>query len=128
MTITTNTVNVILSYLEIAGRDIVDDDYVFTSSKNNHLDCSNMNKKLKAYGNKAGLDLDLMHNHTLRHTCGTLLYIKTTDLEVVKNRLGHESIVTSQQYVSNEEVIEHSNMKHDAVFEEICNNLIAQAV
>lgn len=39
--------------------------------------------------------------HSLRHTCGTLLYEDTGDLEFVRRRLGHSSLSSVQRYVRN---------------------------
>ena len=39
------------------------------------------------------------HLYTMRHTCATYLYEYTQDLEIVKNRLGHIKITTTQKYV-----------------------------
>jgi integrase len=38
--------------------------------------------------------------HSLRHTCGVILYEDTGNLEFVRIRLGHESILTTQIYAT----------------------------
>jgi integrase len=39
--------------------------------------------------------------HSLRHTCGTILYEATGDLEFVRRRLGHASLRSVERYVRN---------------------------
>ena len=56
---------------------------------------------------KAGLDAEHLSAHKLRHTAATLLYqYGDTDIMVLKELLGHESISTTEIYthVANEQV------------------------
>ena len=38
--------------------------------------------------------------HGLRHTCGSLMIQNGVDIETVRSMFGHESIRTTQQYLS----------------------------
>lgn len=65
-----------------------------------------VNKMLKKYKTMAGIEKEVTC-HTLRHTCGALMYNETKDLAFVKELLGHSSITTTQRYVYSEDVLEN---------------------
>lgn len=65
-----------------------------------------VNKMLKRYKTMAGIEKEVTC-HTLRHTCGALMYNETKDLAFVKELLGHSSITTTQRYVYSEDVLEN---------------------
>ena len=45
------------------------------------------------------LELEGVHPHSLRHTMASLLRERGVDLDVIRDRLGHASISTTEQYV-----------------------------
>ncbi len=45
------------------------------------------------------LGLERVHPHLLRHTMASLLGERGVDLDVIRDRLGHESISTTERYV-----------------------------
>jgi integrase len=56
--------------------------------------------------------------HGLRHTCGSLLANNGTDLETIKAVFGHESIRTTEQYLT---PYNHSKRKAADLMESILN-------
>ena len=75
---------------------------VFTSMSNNNTygritRCAIRNSIDKAL-EKCGFKSETVSCHMLRHTCATLLYRETLDLQVVKNVLRHRSIEMSSRY------------------------------
>lgn len=52
---------------------------------------------IKRYAKKAGIN-KIIGFHTLRHTYATWLYIKTHDIEVVRQQLRHKSITSTTIY------------------------------
>ncbi len=45
------------------------------------------------------LEIEGIHPHLLRHTMASLLRERGVELDVIRDRLGHESIATTEQYV-----------------------------
>ncbi len=45
------------------------------------------------------LGLEKVHPHLLRHTMASLLRKRGVDLDVIRDRLGHESIATTERYI-----------------------------
>lgn len=79
---------------------------VFTVVSNNNMHCRISRQAIrdavdfwfekadiKKKGDKSGLSC-----HLLRHTCGTLLYAETKDLQVVKETLRHRDLKMSSKY------------------------------
>ena len=62
-----------------------------------------VNHIVNTYLVKAGLKRPGISCHTLRHTCGHLLYQATRDPKVVQETLRHSSITTAGQYSHTEE-------------------------
>jgi integrase len=89
-------------------REIIEDNnkspYVFPCIKeyNEKLKLMNqlVNRALKKWGKKAGLDPKLMHFHTSRHTFATNLleHSPEADLYTVSKLLGHKTINATQIY------------------------------
>lgn len=74
-----------------------DNPYLFVSKQNNQISSGALNNVIKKYSKKA--KLENVTPHTLRHTCGTILYSKTKDIRLVQEYLGHESINTTERYI-----------------------------
>ena len=56
-----------------------------------------MNRALKAWAKRAGIDKDITL-HTARHTYATTLLTKGADLYTVSKLLGHSEVATTQIY------------------------------
>jgi len=64
----------------------------------NKLSRQYLTTMVKRYAKKAGIISKRISFHTLRHTYATWLYIKTHDIEVVRQQLRHKSINTTTIY------------------------------
>lgn len=73
-------------------------DYLFTDSQGNKLDRSGISEIVKNAYKYAGIGDKGYTTHTLRHTSATILYQHTDDILIVKEFLGHNSILSSQVY------------------------------
>ena len=95
-------------YLEIKSASIPDQDGapVFTAvgnrNGNKRITRSGIRKAVNFWFSKAGIrqtEKDLgLSCHLLRHTCGTLLYQETKDLQLVKETLRHKDLKMSSRY------------------------------
>lgn len=63
----------------------------------NQLSRQYLTEMVKKYAIKAGINKNVSF-HTLRHTYTTWLYIKTHDVEVVRQQLRHKSITSTTVY------------------------------
>lgn len=81
--------------------------YVFATRTGKPQDRSTLNKLVKKYAEKAGIDKNV-YNHLLRHTALTRMYSKDKDIRKVQQIAGHSSIQTTQIYthVSAEDIKE----------------------
>lgn len=73
------------------------EDALFLSRFGSRLSARSIQKLVKRYALRAGLDLDF-HTHTLRHSFATHLLDGGADLRVVQELLGHASPATTQIY------------------------------
>ena len=75
---------------------------VFTSTSNNQkghrISRTNIRVSITEALKKLGLKIQGQSCHMLRHTCGTLLYGSTKDLQVVKKVLRHRNIEMTSRY------------------------------
>lgn len=96
-------------YLDMKQSQILKDKHgtpVFTVVSNNNqfarLSRQSVRKAVNFWFEKAGIrseDADKNFScHLLRHTCGTLLYQETKDLQVVKETLRHRDLKMSSKY------------------------------
>jgi integrase/recombinase XerD len=67
------------------------------TSPGNKLSRQYLTEMVKKYADRSGIDKNISF-HTLRHTYATWLYIKTHDIEVVRQQLRHKSINTTTIY------------------------------
>lgn len=91
----------IQTYLQIAGRDLKDDDPVFTSERytDKPLSTTWFNSMVKQYAIDAGLPA-WIHTHTLRHTAAALRRHAGSDILEISRLLGHADVRTTQVYIS----------------------------
>jgi site-specific recombinase XerD len=103
-------------YLTLAGRwgNLQPDDYLFTPltdavmhlkhiqpddwSRNRALSGHEIGRLLKRYGDLAGLDPDLLHVHTLRHSAYMLYTEAGVDVRYCSKLLHHSSLATTTNY------------------------------
>lgn len=90
-------------YLKLHARR---SDLLFCTSTGKKFGNKEVNEMLGRYSDAAGLDKKITC-HTLRHTCGALMYQETKDLAFVKELLGHGSVTVTQRYVYSEDVVKN---------------------
>ena len=86
---------------------IKDKKALFLSRQKNRINRRRVEDIVKGFLQKAGIDSEHLSVHKLRHTAATLMYqYGGTDIVVLKELLGHESIATTEIYthVVNEKV------------------------
>lgn len=97
-----STREALLKYLDlrktITTKSPKDNNALFLSSERRRISTRNIRKNLKKAYIKAGIDAEEYSAHTLRHTCATLLYINGTDINTLKEVLGHVRIDTTEIY------------------------------
>ena len=71
--------------------------FIFASRNGKPADRSNLNKMVKKYAAKAGIE-KRVYNHLLRHSALTDLYSRTKNIRLVQQAAGHASIQTTQIY------------------------------
>jgi len=72
-------------------------DYVFTTRKGGQLSHRYVQKMVKDYSEKAGIEKNV-HPHTLRHSFATDLYRETGKIRLVQKALGHSDLSTTMIY------------------------------
>lgn len=83
-------------------RERADDgsDYVFTSQKGGRLDRTQFFRIFQALATEAALPTEKRHPHCLKHSLGTHLVQRNTNLALVKQALGHKSISSTLRYTA----------------------------
>ena len=69
----------------------------FTTKEGGKLDPRYIQRMVKRYAVKAGIEKDISP-HTLRHTFATDLYRETTNIRLTQKALGHSNLATTQIY------------------------------
>lgn len=77
---------------------------LFCTADGNVYQNTKVNAMIKRNCRTAGIEREVSC-HTLRHTCGALMYEETKDLAFVKELLGHGSVTTTQRYVYSEDTV-----------------------
>jgi len=72
-------------------------DHIFTTRSGDPVSHRYVQKMVKNYSRKAGIDKNV-HPHTLRHTFATDLYRETGKIRIVQKALGHEDLSTTMIY------------------------------
>lgn len=72
--------------------------YVFTSWTGKKWGLKDFNRAFRQHVIRCGLDPDLVHPHTLRHTFATQLRMRGVDIQVVSELLGHADIKSTMVY------------------------------
>jgi integrase/recombinase XerC len=91
-----DTADALRSYLQTRGAP--EHGSLFANEKGGRISHRWMQRALEAYGQRCGIDV---HPHKLRRTFAVLALDATEgDLNTVKLLLGHESVATTQKYVS----------------------------
>lgn len=86
-------------YIEKNKKRIKDKDALFISEHGNSIRSNTISTTLKKYAELAGLDVDKVHVHALRHTSATLMYKHgKVDIRSLQKILGHSDISTTQIY------------------------------
>lgn len=70
---------------------------VFTTKEGKALNPRYVQRMVKRYAKKAGIEKDI-HPHTLRHSFATDLYRETTNIRLTQKALGHSNLATTQIY------------------------------
>lgn len=97
-----STKDALLKYLEIRKtlqvKSKKDSNILFISNKGGKLSKNTIRNVVKGSYEKAGINADEYTVHTLRHTCATLMYRSGTDINTIKEVLGHVQIDTTEIY------------------------------
>jgi len=72
--------------------------YLFISRRGTRISNRGIQKMIKKYAYQAGLPLESVHPHVLRHTCAKNMLNSGADLVTVATILGHESLDTTAIY------------------------------
>lgn len=79
-------------------RPDINNEALFISRNKNRLSYKAVNKLIKKYVKRAGLDETKYTPHKLRHTAATLMYQAGTDIRTIQEILGHSELSTTQIY------------------------------
>lgn len=94
--LTDNAINSIKEYM--SHRSIVDNDALFLNNKYKRLSIYGIERICNKAFKLAGLEEHGYTTHSLRHTAATYIYGETKDILVVKEVLGHTSIISTELY------------------------------
>ena len=85
----------------------LDHEALFLSSRKKRIVNKSVQQLLEKHLDAAGLSGRKLSPHKLRHTAATLMYQNGTDIRVLKEILGHESISTTEIYthINNKQMI-----------------------
>ena len=86
------------------GSSTVIQEVLFISKKGGALSDRQISRRVKAYAEKSGVNINL-HPHLLRHSMATHVLESSQDIRLVQELLGHADIATTQVYT-------HLNFNH----------------
>lgn len=85
------TANLLWIYSKTNGINLhIKDQYLFTGQNGKQYSSSSIRKITQNYFG--------VNPHALRHSCGTILFNRNTNLKAIKNQLGHSSYKTTDIY------------------------------
>lgn len=89
----------IQDYLAVrSGQQAIDKNALFLSRRRTRISKASVEKLVKKYLMKAGLDSSQYSPHKLRHTAATLMLQNGVDVRTLQELLGHENLNTTQIY------------------------------
>ncbi|MCI9263108.1 MAG: tyrosine recombinase XerC [Oscillospiraceae bacterium] len=80
------------------GQQAIDKNALFLSRRRTRISKAAVEKLVKKYLTKAGLDSSQYSPHKLRHTAATLMLQNGVDVRTLQELLGHENLNTTQIY------------------------------
>lgn len=97
-------IDAIQNYLAVREKNAIDRNALFLSRRRTRISKAAVEKLVKKYLMKAGLDATQYSPHKLRHTAATLMLQNGVDVRTLQEVLGHDNLNTTQIYthVSNE--------------------------
>lgn len=72
--------------------------YIFLKEDGDRLSIKGVEKQLKAYARKYGINPDVMYPHSFRHLFGKTFYENYHDLPLLADLMGHASLDTTRIY------------------------------
>lgn len=75
------------------------DDYLFKTKTGNKLDRIRVHGLIKKWANAVGLKEDRISAHSLRKTWGYHAYKKGIDIQIISEKLGHNSEKVTRRYI-----------------------------
>ena len=92
-------IRAIQEYLAVRpGQQAIDKNALFLSRRRTRISKAAVEKLVKKYLTKAGLDSSQYSPHKLRHTAATLMLQNGVDVRTLQELLGHENLNTTQIY------------------------------
>ena len=88
----------IQNYLAVRDQNAIDGNALFLSRLRTRISKAAVEKLVKKYLTKAGLDAAMYSPHKLRHTAATLMLHSGVDVRTLQEVLGHEHLNTTQIY------------------------------
>jgi site-specific recombinase XerD len=89
----------VIEWLQVRNNLSVSTDALFISRNNRRMTFRALQDVVKKYVEIAGLDVESISAHKLRHTAATLMYkYGRVDIRSLQKILGHESVATTEIY------------------------------
>lgn len=82
----------------VERQNIEDGSPLFLSQKNSRLSVRAIQKTVKKYMDKVGLDTDRFSTHSLRHSFASTMLQRGVNIVAIQESLGHSSLETTQKY------------------------------
>lgn len=91
-------IDAIQNYLAVRDKNAIDRNALFLSRRRTRISKAAVEKLVKKYLTKAGLDSTQYSPHKLRHTAATLMLQNGVDIRTLQEVLGHDNLNTTQIY------------------------------